>query len=75
MVDAAAHVGVGSAHAARPWVRRRANALGWGAFLGLVVLALFGPLAILVAFSFNDSSILAFPFEGFTIEWYRQALA
>jgi ABC-type spermidine/putrescine transport system permease subunit II len=75
VVDAAAHVGVGSAHATRPWVRRRANALGWGAFLGLVLLALFGPLAILVAFSFNDSSILAFPFEGFTVEWYRQALA
>jgi ABC-type spermidine/putrescine transport system permease subunit II len=56
-------------------VRHTANAVGWAAFLGLVGLALFGPLAILVAFSLNDSSILAFPFEGFTLEWYRQALA
>ena len=37
-------------------------------------LALFGPLAILVAFSFNDSTILAFPFEGLTTKWYSLAL-
>ncbi|HSL09890.1 MAG TPA: ABC transporter permease [Actinomycetota bacterium] len=56
-------------------VRHTANAVGWAAFLGVVALALFGPLAILVGFSLNDSSILAFPFEGLTLEWYRQALA
>ena len=37
-------------------------------------LTLFGPLAILVAFSFNDSTILAFPFEGLTTKWYSLAL-
>ena len=56
-------------------VRHTANAVGWAAFLGVVALALFGPLAILVGFSLNDSSILAFPFEGLTLGWYRQALA
>jgi len=35
---------------------------------------LFGPLVILVAFSFNDSNILAFPFDGFTLKWYSAAL-
>ncbi len=75
MVDAAARVGVGASLGAASRLRRRANSLGWGAFLGVVALALFGPLAILVAFSVNDSSILAFPFDGFTLEWYRQAFA
>jgi ABC-type spermidine/putrescine transport system permease subunit II len=67
-VDAGVAVGVRS-------TRQTANAVGWAVFLGVVGLALFGPLAILVAFSLNDSSILAFPFEGLTLEWYRQAFA
>ena len=50
------------------------NAWGWRAFLAVVMLALFGPLVILVLFSFNDSSVLAFPLEGFTTNWYREAL-
>ena len=37
--------------------------------------ALFGPLVILVLFSFNDSNVLAFPLEGVTTDWYRQALS
>ena len=36
---------------------------------------LFGPLVILVRFSFNDSNVLAFPLEGFTTEWYSEALS
>lgn len=39
-------------------------------FVGLVV---FGPLVVLAIFSFNDSTILAFPLDGFTTEWYQQA--
>jgi ABC-type spermidine/putrescine transport system permease subunit II len=45
----------------------------WRLFLGAVFLLLFGPLVILVLFSFNDSTILAFPLEGFTLEWYGRA--
>jgi spermidine/putrescine transport system permease protein len=64
------------AAAAARWRRRELlNAWGWRAFLGLVGTALFGPLVILVLFSFNDSTILTFPLEGFTFEWYGKALA
>ena len=35
---------------------------------------LFGPLVILVLFSFNDSNVLAFPLEGVTTKWYGEAL-
>jgi ABC-type spermidine/putrescine transport system permease subunit II len=43
-------------------------------FLGSVFIVLFGPLLILLLFSFNDSNILAFPLEGLTLNWYAQAL-
>jgi spermidine/putrescine transport system permease protein len=56
-------------------VRTRAlvNTTLWRAFLAFVFLALFGPLLILLLFSFNDSSILAFPLAGFTTHWYSLA--
>ena len=38
-------------------------------FVGAV---LYGPLLILVVFSFNDSIIIALPLEGFTTKWYQQ---
>jgi ABC-type spermidine/putrescine transport system permease subunit II len=46
----------------------------WRTFLIVVGAVLFGPLLILVLFSFNDSSVLALPFEGLTLRWYRAAL-
>ena len=33
---------------------------------------LYGPLLIIILFSFNASEIQAMPFSGFTFEWYRQ---
>lgn len=63
------------AGAARMRRRRAANTWGWRTFLAIVMLALFGPLLILVLFSFNDSSVLAFPLEGFTMHWYTDALS
>jgi ABC-type spermidine/putrescine transport system permease subunit II len=56
-------------------VRTRAlvNTTLWRAFLAFVFLALFGPLVILLLFSFNDSSILACPLSGFTTHWYTLA--
>lgn len=39
-----------------------------------VGVVLFGPILLLALFSFNDSSVIALPFEGFTTEWYREAL-
>ncbi len=54
-------------------VRAAGVTWGWRAFLGAVYLLLFGPLVILVLFSFNDSNILAFPLEGVTLHWYGDA--
>jgi spermidine/putrescine transport system permease protein len=75
---AVAHpVGLGAAGTLAPGsirIRSAINRWGWRGFLTVVFLALFGPLAILVAFSFNDSNILAFPFDGVTLKWYTTAL-
>ncbi len=40
-----------------------------------VSVVLVGPILLLALFSFNDSSIIALPFEGVTTEWYREALS
>ena len=53
--------------------RRAANRWGWRLFVGAVVITLFGPIVILVLFAFNDSNVLAFPLEGFTLVWFGQA--
>lgn len=50
----------------------------WGAVLAttlvaVVMVVLVGPILLLAVFSFNDSSIIALPFEGFTTRWYRAA--
>jgi ABC-type spermidine/putrescine transport system permease subunit II len=67
---------VPEAGAVARWRRRRTlNAWWWRAFLTVVGLMLFGPLVILVLFSFNDSNVLAFPLEGLTLKWYSQALS
>ena len=34
---------------------------------------LFGPVLMLALFSFNDSSIISLPWEGFTTHWYEDA--
>ena len=40
-----------------------------------VGVVLIGPILLLALFSFNDSSVIALPFEGFTLEWYQEALS
>jgi spermidine/putrescine transport system permease protein len=45
------------------------------AFFLLLVAFLYAPIAILVIFSFNDRVIVSFPWEGFTLNWYRAFLA
>ena len=44
------------------------------ALVSLVTVVLVGPIVLLTLFSFNDSTIISLPFEGFTLEWYKQAL-
>lgn len=45
------------------------------ALVTVVLVVLVGPIVLLAMFSFNDSTIISLPFEGFTLEWYRTALA
>jgi ABC-type spermidine/putrescine transport system permease subunit II len=40
----------------------------------LALLFLFVPLAIVVLFSFHSTGGLSFPFEGFSLRWYRDVL-
>lgn len=63
-----------SAAAAVGW---RARVAAWArvGFLNAVLLILYGPLVLLVVFSFNDSIIIALPFRGATMRWYEEALA
>jgi spermidine/putrescine transport system permease protein len=51
--------------------RRRLGQAARIALLVFVGLVLYGPLLILAVFSFNDSIIIALPFEGFTTKWYQ----
>ncbi|CAH8706361.1 ABC transporter permease [Paenibacillus thiaminolyticus] len=44
---------------------------GLALFTALVFLFLLGPLFIIMATSFGDSSVLKFPPEGFSLRWYR----
>lgn len=43
---------------------------GLALFTALVFLFLLGPLLIIMATSFGDSSVLKFPPEGFSFRWY-----
>ena len=43
------------------------------ALVAVVMVILVGPIVLLAVFSFNDSTIIALPFEGFTWRWYIEA--
>lgn len=46
-------------------------AIGW---TWLVFALMYFPVAMILIFSLNDSQIIAFPLQGFTLDWYRQVL-
>jgi ABC-type spermidine/putrescine transport system permease subunit II len=54
-------------------VRRRLPAVASVALVVVVLVVLFGPVLMLALFSFNDSSIISLPWEGFTTRWYEEA--
>jgi ABC-type spermidine/putrescine transport system permease subunit II len=54
-------------------VLRRLPGVASVALVGLVLVILFGPVLMLALFSFNDSSIISLPWEGFTTRWYEEA--
>lgn len=54
-------------------VRSRLPGLAGGLLVAFVMVVLFGPVLMLALFSFNDSSIISLPWEGFTTKWYEEA--
>jgi ABC-type spermidine/putrescine transport system permease subunit II len=40
----------------------------------VVLVILFGPVLLLALFSFNDSTVISLPWEGFTTRWYSEAV-
>jgi spermidine/putrescine transport system permease protein len=60
--------------AVRARLRRRLGRVTAGAFIGAVLVFLFLPLVLIVAFSFNASPRLSFPITGLTTHWYDVAL-
>ncbi len=56
-------------------VRQRLPGLAGGLLVAFVMVVLFGPVLMLALFSFNDSSIISLPWEGFTTKWYDEAWA
>jgi ABC-type Fe3+ transport system permease subunit len=44
-------------------------------YYAVLIALLYLPIAILVLFSFNANQVLAFPLQGFTWQWYGNALA
>jgi spermidine/putrescine transport system permease protein len=45
-----------------------------GGYYAVLIALLYLPIAILVLFSLNANQVLAFPLQGFTLEWYGTAL-
>lgn len=63
----ASHAGLGIR------LRRKLPAIGSVLLILFVGMVLFGPVLMLALFSFNDSSIISLPWEGFTTRWYEAA--
>lgn len=45
------------------------------AYAWLIIVYLYAPIVILLAFSFNKSIYIAFPFKALTLDWYAKMLA
>ncbi|MFN8149828.1 MAG: ABC transporter permease [Solirubrobacterales bacterium] len=54
-------------------VQRRLPGFGSFVLVALTMTVLFGPVLMLGLFSFNDSTIISLPWEGFTTKWYEAA--
>lgn len=46
-----------------------------GTVYALMLLFLYFPIALLFIFSVNTNTVLTFPLRGFTLDWFREALA
>ncbi|WP_319413103.1 ABC transporter permease [uncultured Cohaesibacter sp.] len=54
-------------------ISRRQTILAYS-WIWLVYILMYLPIAVIAIFSFNSSQIIAFPLQGFTTDWYAQAL-
>src|SRR6266702_911381 len=54
--------------------RGRIARLGLGTYAVLIYIFLFGPIALLVLFSFNANRYGTFPITAWTLKWYRAAV-
>lgn len=43
-------------------------------FAGLYLLVLYAPIVLLPLFAFNDGTVIAFPLQGFTTDWFAALL-
>ncbi|MGB7268116.1 MAG: ABC transporter permease, partial [Albidovulum sp.] len=56
-------------------IMARIERIFWLAGIGLILAFLYIPIAILVAYGFNDSRSLTWPMSGFTLSWYEKLAA
>ncbi|NKX46120.1 ABC transporter permease [Roseicyclus persicicus] len=45
-----------------------------GVFAGLYLMVLYAPIVLLPMFAFNSGTIIAFPLQGFTLNWFAALL-
>jgi spermidine/putrescine transport system permease protein len=45
-----------------------------GAFFAAMLVLLYVPIALLFVFSFNADTLLSFPLDGFTLDWYAAVI-
>src|SRR5262245_33468142 len=43
-------------------------------YYALLLVLLYVPIAVLILFSLNANTVLAFPLQGFSLSWYAKAL-
>jgi len=53
----------------------KAAALGWRALCVLVLVFLLLPIVVIIPLSFSNSTFLAYPIEGWSLQWYREVFA
>jgi spermidine/putrescine transport system permease protein len=53
----------------------RGGRRGLSLFFWALVLFLYAPILVLIIFSFNNSTLVSFPWQGFTFRWYHEFLA
>jgi len=56
-------------------MRRRSGSWALLIYTALVFAFLFAPVLMVVLFSFNRTAALTFPFEGWSLRWYRAVFA